>query len=213
MASLGCAKSVSAGCGSYKDPGSIHLIVGPMFARKTTTMLAEIERNLIARKRCVIIKHKSDTRYDHLSDTVSVSTHAGNVFKDCPIYSAESLSKIDVSGYLDGVNVVGISEGQFYDDLAQYADKWADMGLKVIIEGLSGDFQQHPFQPIVDVTPLASSVLTLHAVCMRCYNDNGCFTIRTTNETAQKVVGGKDKYIAVCRKCRREFKEESLSHS
>lgn len=187
--------------------GSIYLIIGPMFARKTTTMLAEIERNLIAKKHCIIIKHKKDTRYDHLSDSVSISTHSGDIFKLCPIYTAQSLSTIDSGGYLDGINVVGISEGQFYEDLAEYADKWADRGIKIIVEGLNGDFKQQGFKPIMELEPLATTILKLNAICMRCYDDDACFTMRISNETEQMVVGGKDKYVSVCRQCRKLMKE------
>ena len=43
-------------------------------------------------------------------------------------------------------------------------------------------------------------MIKLTAVCMDCSNE-GSFTKRRGQETAVEVIGGADKYLAVCRSC------------
>ena len=44
--------------------GSIELILGPMFAGKTTELLRRVQRHSISGKACLYIKYAADTRYD-----------------------------------------------------------------------------------------------------------------------------------------------------
>ena len=44
--------------------GSIELILGPMFAGKTTELLRRVQRHAISGKSCLYIKYVADTRYD-----------------------------------------------------------------------------------------------------------------------------------------------------
>lgn len=48
--------------------------------------------------------------------------------------------------------------------------------------------------------PLAESVVKLKAVCMVCFKD-AAFTKRLGSEKEIEVIGGVDKYMAVCRTC------------
>ena len=47
---------------------------------------------------------------------------------------------------------------------------------------------------------MAEKVDKLHAVCMVCYGD-AAFSKRISSETEVEVIGGSDKYMAVCRTC------------
>lgn len=180
--------------------GKIQLIIGPMFARKTSTMIGEIERAMIAKKTCLIIKHTVDTRYDHLTHNLAIVTHNGKIFDECPITTANCLADIDEE-LINGSNSIAISEGQFYTDLVKYANKWASMGKHIIIEGLSGDYKQELFEPIAKIIPYADEILHLKAICMRCLSCEAAFTIRISADTEQIKVGSADIYQAVCREC------------
>jgi thymidine kinase len=57
-----------------------------------------------------------------------------------------------------------------------------------------------PFGTILDLVPLAESVVKLKAVCMLCFKD-AAFTKRLGSEKEIEVIGGTDKYMAVCRTC------------
>lgn len=44
--------------------GSIEMIIGPMFAGKSTELLRRVRRLEIAGKKCLYVKYAADTRYD-----------------------------------------------------------------------------------------------------------------------------------------------------
>ena len=54
-----------------KQRGRIELIMGPMFAGKSTELLRRAKRLIIAGRKCLHIKYRGDTRY---SDDC-ISTH------------------------------------------------------------------------------------------------------------------------------------------
>ncbi|KAA0203507.1 hypothetical protein HAZT_HAZT001796 [Hyalella azteca] len=58
----------------------------------------------------------------------------------------------------------------------------ANSGKVVIIAALDGTYQRQGFGSILQLVPLAESIVKLTAVCMR-------------------LIGGSEKYIAVCRAC------------
>jgi thymidine kinase len=51
--------------------GEIQLILGPMFSGKSTELLRRIRRYTIAKRKCLVIKYKKDTRYSE----DSLATH------------------------------------------------------------------------------------------------------------------------------------------
>ena len=81
-----------------------------------------------------------------------------------------------------------------------FAEEMANAGKVVVIAALDGDFQRKPFGSILDLIPLAEEVTKLNAVCMVCYGP-ASFSKRLGSETQVEVIGGADKYIAVCRGC------------
>ena len=56
---------------NLKQRGRIELIMGPMFAGKSTELLRRVRRLEISGKKCLSIKYKADTRYSE----DSISTH------------------------------------------------------------------------------------------------------------------------------------------
>ena len=49
----------------------IELIIGPMFAGKSTELLRRVQRHAISGKSCLYVKYAADTRYDN----DCISTH------------------------------------------------------------------------------------------------------------------------------------------
>ena len=72
----------------------------------------------------------------------------------------------------------------------------------IIIEacGLNGDFQQKPWDNISQLQAMADSILFITAICCQCGSD-APFTKRISKETERELIGGTEKYIAVCRNC------------
>ena len=51
--------------------GMLELIIGPMFAGKSTELLRRVKRHAISGKNCLYVKYAADTRYD----TSCIATH------------------------------------------------------------------------------------------------------------------------------------------
>ena len=97
-------------------------------------------------------------------------------------------------------SVIGVDEGQFFNDVVEFCENMANQGKIVIVAALDGTFERKPFRSILDLVPLAESVVKLTAVCNICHRE-AAFTKRKGNETAVEIIGGTDMYMAVCRRC------------
>lgn len=202
--------------------GRIDLILGPMFSGKSTEMLRRIRRYTIAQKQCLVIKYARDTRYS----VDKLATHDRMLWDSFP---ACRLADVP-DAMLAGVDVVGIDEGQFFPDLVEWCDEQVNKHRRmVVVAALDGTFQRKPFGRVLEVrvfcfffllavifflfffvfpsqiscaqlVPFCDSVTKLLAVCMMC-GDDAPFTARTTHEVEVEVIGGAEKYSAVCRKC------------
>jgi thymidine kinase len=179
-----------------RNKGRIDLILGPMFAGKTTELMRQMRRYKIALKSCIIVKSSIDTRYEkeYCCSHDSIKMEALTTSK--LMGDIATLKKYDV---------VGIDEGQFFEDLADAAKELALNGAHVIIAALDGTFQQQMFRGIIDVIPHADTIIKLSSVCMSCgadaiYTDKLESSIENNNDSIINV-GGSDKYIAVCRQC------------
>ena len=96
--------------------------------------------------------------------------------------------------------MIGIDEGQFFPDLVEFTEKVANLGKIVIVAALDATFQRKVFGPVLDLIPLAESVVKLTSVCMLCHQ-SASFTRRLGSEQQVELIGGADKYLSVCRKC------------
>ncbi|XP_077980452.1 thymidine kinase, cytosolic-like [Glandiceps talaboti] len=171
--------------------GQIQVIFGPMFSGKTTELIRRIKRFQIANHSCLIIKYAKDDRYDKNG----VATH------DREVKAAISANELhEVKNTALKYDVIGIDEGQFFPDCVEFSEEMADKGKKVIVAALDGTFQRKGFGNILNLVPLAESVIKLNAVCMHCYSE-AAYTKRIGAETAVEIIGGTDKYLAACRDC------------
>jgi thymidine kinase len=174
--------------------GLIKLYIGCMFASKSTTMMRDIERYTIAGKKCLVIKYAKDIRYDHLSKLGGIVCHDEVEYKS-NIISSETLGHVDITNY----DVIGISEGQFFNDLL-LCDEWANKNKIIIVEGLDGDHQRANFGHIAELIPKCEKVLKLHAICL--CGRNASFTKKISgDQNEQNDIGGREKYMPVCRNC------------
>ncbi|CAG5128896.1 unnamed protein product [Candidula unifasciata] len=173
------------------DLGQIQIIFGPMFSGKTTELMRRLKRYQIANYGCLVIKYAKDIRYDF----TGIATHDRQVL---PAVSCETLTDLMPEALKH--DVIGIDEGQFFPDIVSFCDQLANHGKVVIVAALDGTFQKKGFGDILNLVPLAEHVMKLTAVCLKCYKE-ASFTKRKGSETQIEVIGGTDKYIAVCRQC------------
>lgn len=172
---------------------SIQLILGPMYASKTSTLISKAERYQIANKKCIIFKFEGDTRYTSES---KVATH-NNRFFDA-IQVGTDITKMKSVAVL--YDVILIDEGQFFTGLVDFCDSLANEGKIVIISALDGDYKRELFGEIPQLISKAEHILKLKAVCTECYQD-ASFTKRKIDNKEQLLIGGSESYIAVCRRC------------
>jgi thymidine kinase len=171
----------------------IELIIGPMYSGKSSELIRKIKRYTYSKKKCILIKYSGDTRYTNEN---MVATHDNIFYKAEP---ALNLSKENIPKYSD-YDVIGVDEGQFFPDLAEFAEGMANAGKIVIIACLNGDYLRNGFDTVLKLIPLAEHITKLSAVCLSCSGD-ASFTSRKSSEKEIEVIGGIDKYAALCRTC------------
>ncbi|XP_065191590.1 thymidine kinase, cytosolic-like [Sycon ciliatum] len=174
--------------------GQIQVIIGPMFSGKTTELIRRIRRFEVAQHKALLIKYDQDNRYDN----ECVATHDRHLASNTKTTKSSTL--LPLMKQAIKFNVVGIDEGQFFPDIVEFCETLARHGKTVIVAALDGTFQRQAFGDVLNLIPLAESVVKLKAVCMHCCQD-ASFTRRLGQETEVEVIGGADKYVAVCRKC------------
>ena len=184
--------------------GKIILYQGAMFSSKTSSLINAIDRYERAKYKCIIITHSMDTRFDYLRVSGGIITHGGREYSSVPIIYTDSLEKLfedeeyDILGY----QVIAIDEIQFFNDCVEFAQKLANMGKIVICAGLDANSNAKPFGRMPELACVAEEVIKLHAVCMKCGAIHAHFTIKLVPDEIETEIGGADKYMAVCRKCR-----------
>ncbi|XP_009075904.1 PREDICTED: thymidine kinase, cytosolic, partial [Acanthisitta chloris] len=135
------------------------------------------------------VKYAKDTRYS----TSGVSTHDKSTMAALPAGPVPYQEALRAA-------VIGIDEGQFFPDIVEFCEAMANTGKTVIVAALDGTFQRKAFGNILNLVPLAESVVKLNAVCMECFRE-ASYTKRLGVEREVEVIGGADKYHSVCRAC------------
>lgn len=87
-----------------------------------------------------------------------------------------------------------------FPDVPSFVEDMANAGKMVIVAALDGTYQKRPFGRVLELVPLAESVIKLSAVCMMCKRD-AAFSQRISSEREVEVIGGPEKYVALCRAC------------
>jgi len=175
------------------DQGWIEVIAGPMFSGKSEELIRRVTRYHLARVPTQTFKPALDTRFA----VREVVSHSRMSTAAQPVASAEELLK----SVEDRTIVVGIDEGQFFDEgLVEVADLLAAAGKKIIVAGLDLDYLGRPFEPIPSLMLRAEYVTKALAVCHKC-GGPGLFTQRVVESDELVVLGATDSYEARCRRC------------
>jgi thymidine kinase len=174
--------------------GYLELIIGPMYAGKSTELIRIINRYKCLNKNIIVINHIFNNRYG----STGLTTHNKDSFDKCIIL--ENLQNLN-SDDLDNSNVIIIEELQFFKDAYETIIDWCDNKDKIIIAaGLDGDFMKNPFGDVLKLIPHADKVTKLNALCKRCGDGTlAHFSKRITTNNETTLVGSDDIYEAVCR--------------
>ena len=171
----------------------IEIIVGSMFSGKSTELIRRCHRYECIGKNVLFINSVLDTR----CDINEIQTHNNLVHKALKV---DKLMNISID-YLRNINVIGIDEAQFFDDLPDFLVKVEILNKIVIVAGLDGDFKRKPFGKILECIPLADNITKLTAMCSICKDGTpAIFSKKLYNDNNIVDIGAIDKYVAVCRK-------------
>ena len=177
------------------ERGWVEVISGPMFSGKSEELIRRIVRYQIARVPTQTFKPVIDDRY---GDDEVVSHSSLSVAAEPVADSGELLRRVE-----DRTVVIGIDEGQFFDDgLVDVVAQLAATGKRVIVAGLDLDYLGRPFEPIPTLMTRAEYVTKSLAVCHRC-GGAGMYTQRVIESDELVVLGATDAYEARCRYCYR----------
>lgn len=195
------------------NSGHLTLLLGCMFAQKTTELIRRIRRFQSIGYDVFVINFIGDDRYSIESSITSHDQLKVSAVK------VRTLSEIENKVNLltdSSRSIIVIDEGQFFPDLLEYVVRWTDIyGLRVIVAGLSGDINRRPFGQILSLIPHAEEFVQLTALCSKCKDgtlaqftiilDSTNLSTIIPNEEFQNSnnhvhIGGSECYFPVCRK-------------
>jgi len=172
--------------------GWIEVICGSMFSGKTEELIRRLKRARIANLKVEIFKPSIDIRF-HKQNIIS---HDENIIQSTPIDNSQTILLL-----ASGVDVIGIDEAQFFDDLLpEVCDQLALRGTRVIVAGLDMDYSRKPFGQIPFLLAKADYITKLHAICVKCGNI-ASYSYRKSQQDKQVLLGEKDIYEPRCRHC------------
>lgn len=176
--------------------GYLELAIGPMFASKTSWLIQLYNQYKVYTDKIVVINYNADKRYGE--NNVTMCTHDRNTI---PCLHTEKLYDLNILER--DIDIILVNEGQFFQDLVEWTKEMVDKkGKKVYICGLDGDYKREKFGDILELIPLCDKVTKLTALCGVCKDGTkAIFTKRITNSKEQVLIGEKEHYLPVCRKC------------
>ena len=194
---LECSRRAGGGKGEPPvpptDEGYLEIILGPMFSGKTTRIIQIYKEFAYIQKKVCVINYVGDKRYD----SSLLSTHDKTMI---PCVNAERLDS--VTDEWIGCDVVIINEGQFFADIYETVLHMVDdLGKKVYICGLDGDFKRNKFGRLLDLIPHSNTVQKLNSLCALCKNGKKAIFSKRVSQEDDQVVIGSDNYIPLCRSC------------
>ena len=178
---------------------SLELILGPMFAGKSSAILRIVNRYKSINRSCCILSHSIDNRYT----TDQVITNHDQLSLPCFRFNTLMAAKNDANNeYLVSSNVIIIDEAQFFPDIVEFV-LWLveDLQKDVIVVGLDGDANRKPFGRLLELVPLADRITKLKSFCSVCLDGtDALFTFCKGQKDEQILVGGSELYMPLCRK-------------
>jgi thymidine kinase len=185
----------------------LEIITGPMYAKKTSRLIQEIEDSIVAGDTILVFRPVIDNReernfFTRLKDNPGIANYDKIQCRD--IKDPEEIYRL--TGEYNP-NIILIDEVQFLSqDTTLIIQKILDEncnkeGFMIVASGLETDFKRDLFGPTHALMAIADKITKLKAVCNRCKKKNAIFTWRKGGSALQVIVGGKGLYEARCRKC------------
>jgi thymidine kinase len=171
-----------------------------MFSGKSEELIRRLKRARIARQRVACYKPDIDLRYHR----TSIASHSAQTHEAVTVANVKHLREA-LYPQLSEVEVIGIDEGQFFDQaIVQLTVELVHLGKRIILAGLDTTFTGDPFGPIPALMAISDEVTKLSAVCIVC-GAPAIHTQRLGSSRELVVVGAAGVYEARCRACFRPY--------
>ena len=171
----------------------LEIALGPMFASKTSWLIAKYKQYKVYTNKILVINYFADTRYSQ----TCLTTHDKI---EIPCVQTDKLESVSVND--DEVDIILINEGQFSKILFHGLRIWWIITRNRFTFVVDGDLRENRFGTLLDLIPHCDKVTKPTALCGICKDGTrAIFTRRTCSSTEQVLIGEKDSYIPVCRKC------------
>jgi thymidine kinase len=182
---------------------SLRVVVGPMFAGKTSEIQSVVRRYGCLGRPVLVITADIDNRYQ--ASVTSIVNH------DRAAIPARAVDVRGLAAVLEwpefaAATAVVVDEAQFFVDcLIPFVREAVDhYGKHVVVVGLDGDAERRPFGDVLALMAHADSIEKKTALCRHCGDGTpAIFTRRFAFASivgGQVAVGGADMYEPTCRK-------------
>jgi thymidine kinase len=177
---------------------SLHLVVGPMFAGKTSHIQSVVRRYACLKKKVLVITANIDNRYQQ--NVVSIINHDGGAEAARAVDISSLQTVFDWPEFADASAVI-LDEAQFFHGLREFVVGCLTANKYVVVVGLDGDAEGRPFSHVLDLVALADTVEKKSALCRECGDGTpAIFTKSLVQRVGRVAVGGADMYEPVCRR-------------
>ena len=184
--------------------GRIKVFAGPMFSRKTSEMVIDIERAVLGKKFFIAIKPRVDTRVGR-----SLDEKLGEVLKpygidiSSRIFYVSTQDEFRFRTTAEGIDLLAIDEAQFFEyswivEEVEFAAR--SSGIDVVIAGLDLDYMRKGFGYMPQLLAIADEAHKPTAICSNC-GSPARFTQRIAGADGRILVDTGKEYEARCGDC------------
>ncbi len=188
--------------------GYLKLYMGPMYSGKTSRLMKKITKLADLGMSVLYVNYSEYKRESYGDDRCSThNSQFTHISPKIATLKKIQLNEIDISPY----SVIGVDESQFFLDLVPVVSRWVHGDRKIVFcAGLDGDFRRRPIGNLLGLISLANDYKKLSAKCHQCLEDSldnyivtsmvdAPFTARIVPGEEQKLIGGTDAYVPLCR--------------
>lgn len=180
------------------NKGKLVVNIGSMFSGKTTELLRQGKRHVLAKQKVLYVKPEIDTRYSD-TEVVSHDGASSDFTKSIVVYTDAYLEDIPE---IKEADVILVDEVQFFTpEVAEQLSHLATDGKQIYVSGLDMTFTGEPFMTTAVIMALADEVNKFKAVCSVCGADG--YGSALIDDTSLEIIqlGHTDKYMPMCREC------------
>ena len=185
----------------------LKVIVGSMFAGKSTRLQDEGKKAIEEGKRVLFIKPDMDDRYA----TDLIVTHDG---KSVKALSLSASAPSQMWPLVNDYDVFCFDEVQFFSiNIVNLIKAISVLNKQAIVSGLNLTFAEKPFVTMELLLGYADEVVHLHAECAVCKEPSYISARREGFDTETEVVlGSEDMYHPLCETCYRKTPTGRANH-